>query len=243
MTRTEKQAQWTRAIVRVGDGRGFILEATKKLGPYEDKPGFLNYRIVVTTAHCLPFIPPCQVVTNISERTYRKILGPLDTRKCKVWAECLFVDPIGDFAVLGSPDDKILHEQAENYQALMGQVGHEGYQRDSPDPVPALRMGGVPSRKSLVWVLSLDRKWVQLSAKGTVLMDSDRHLRAGMSGSPILNNHGKVWGVLCLKAAGPQDFSRLSVPSSFKDTSGPNPDLKSYLPRWLLKDLKRREKL
>jgi hypothetical protein len=34
----------------------------------------------------------------------------------RAWAECSFVDPIADIAVLGSPDD--LH--ADDYKALMG---------------------------------------------------------------------------------------------------------------------------
>ena len=36
-----------------------------------------------------------------------------------VWAECLFADPIADIAVLDSPDNQELFEQAEAYEALV----------------------------------------------------------------------------------------------------------------------------
>ena len=37
------------------------------------------------------------------ERTYPSLLGPLGDQ-CSVWAECVFVDPIADIAVLGQPE-------------------------------------------------------------------------------------------------------------------------------------------
>jgi len=38
------------------------------------------------------------------DRTYKRLLGTLDAKELTVWAECLFVDPIADLAVLGVPD-------------------------------------------------------------------------------------------------------------------------------------------
>lgn len=39
-----------------------------------------------------------------------------------VWVECLFVDPIGDIAVLGRPDEQELSEEADRYEELCNQV-------------------------------------------------------------------------------------------------------------------------
>lgn len=96
-----------RAIVRVGCGRGFVIERE-------------NQRLIVTAAHCLPTLPPCHPASNTEERTYRELVGPLGDEKPRVWAECLFVDLIGDLAVLASPDNQELCEEADAYEALVG---------------------------------------------------------------------------------------------------------------------------
>jgi hypothetical protein len=36
-----------------------------------------------------------------------------------VWAECVFVDAMADIAVLGSPDNQELSDQAEAYDQLV----------------------------------------------------------------------------------------------------------------------------
>ena len=80
------------SVVRVGDGRGFVVEL--KLGT-----------VVVAAAHCLPILPPAHSASYLEERTYQALLGPLGTQPT-VWAECRFVDPVADIAVLGPPDDR-----------------------------------------------------------------------------------------------------------------------------------------
>jgi hypothetical protein len=45
-------------------------------------------------------------------QTYGNLLGPLQA-ECTVWAECRFVDPIADIAVLGQPDSQDLYEESE----------------------------------------------------------------------------------------------------------------------------------
>ena len=54
-----------RSVVRVGDGRGFVVQ-----GPRYQK-------LVVTAGHCLPFFPPCHGASYLEERTYQRLLGPL----------------------------------------------------------------------------------------------------------------------------------------------------------------------
>jgi hypothetical protein len=81
------------ASLKVGDGRGFVVD-----------------RYIITAAHCLPRFPPCFSAS---------LLGPLD-RPSTVWAECAFVDPIADIAVLCSPDNQELSKEAEACEGLVG---------------------------------------------------------------------------------------------------------------------------
>jgi hypothetical protein len=55
------------------------------------------------------------------ELTYRALLGPLGGKRT-VWAECLFVDPTADIAVLGQPDNQALSGQADAYDSLLASM-------------------------------------------------------------------------------------------------------------------------
>ena len=94
-----------RAVVTVGEGRGFVIDT--------------DPRLVVTAAHCLPHLPPACSVMYLEEKTYKDLLAPLGNRKRTVWAECLFIDPVADIAVLGTPDDQALDEEAVAYDDLV----------------------------------------------------------------------------------------------------------------------------
>jgi putative ABC transport system substrate-binding protein len=54
----------TAAVIRVGDGRGFVVEGERE-------------RFVITAAHCLPHLPPCHPAAYEEELTYQALLGPL----------------------------------------------------------------------------------------------------------------------------------------------------------------------
>src|SRR5580700_2349124 len=95
-------SMFTNAVIKVGDGRGFVIEQristavlkSKLTGRIRLRP-FVERRLVVTAAHCLPHFPPCHGASLLEERTYGRLLGTLDApKRRKVWAECLFVDPI-----------------------------------------------------------------------------------------------------------------------------------------------------
>jgi hypothetical protein len=64
-----------RAIIQVGDARGFIVSA----GEYD--------RYVITAAHCLPHYPEPHLANSSSELAYGNILGPLGEQERTVWAE------------------------------------------------------------------------------------------------------------------------------------------------------------
>src|SRR4029077_8496507 len=77
-------------------------------------------RFVITAAHCLPHLPPSMTISGTEGRTYAKLLGPLGRKRTPIWAECCFVDPIADLAVLWSPDRRHLEKEARAYDALVG---------------------------------------------------------------------------------------------------------------------------
>jgi len=214
-----EQDDWRRAVVTVGGGRGFVVEIE------------LN-RYVVTAAHCLPQLPP-EAPAEIEDLMYAKLLGPLGAEPT-VWAECVFVDPVADLAVLGSPDNQELWEEAEAYAALV----------DNAVPLPIGRLtfvpqhftrpdgtviDGPPVAESAASLLSLDRRWFtcQVTSLGRALWikDAVEPIQGGMSGSPIVAPDGTAIGVACL-SAGPDNLPH--------HEGGPNPVLATRLPGWML---------
>ena len=81
----------TPGVITAGSGRGFVVEGAGE-------------RLVITAAHCLPFLPPAQSFFGPKERTYGPLLARLGDEP-RAWAVCRFIDPIADMAVLGSPDN------------------------------------------------------------------------------------------------------------------------------------------
>lgn len=86
----------TDAIIQVGaGGRGFLMETGRS-------------PLVITAAQCLPHLPPSPG-RHISSYGYANLLGPLGAAPT-IWAECLFVDPIADVAVLCEPGSERIDE-------------------------------------------------------------------------------------------------------------------------------------
>jgi hypothetical protein len=101
-------------------------------------------RYVITAAHCLPRMPVLHGEPGWDgwDTTYQKLLAPLDGEPA-VWADCVFVDPVGDIAVLGPPDNQAFYEQDDAYCELVEAV--------MPLKIAALGKEG--------WLLSLDGVW------------------------------------------------------------------------------------
>jgi hypothetical protein len=101
-----------KSVLRVGDNRGFVTEHNQT-------------RLIITAAHCLPTdddgylkLPPAMPAMYLNERIYQNLLGPLGAEPM-VWCECLFVNPVADVAILGSPDGLELYDQAMAFEALV----------------------------------------------------------------------------------------------------------------------------
>lgn len=188
------KAHWSKAVIKVNEkagGRGFVIEV--------DDDFFGPTRYVLTAAHCLPELPPA--VGGLSythERTYGNLLGPLG-EKATVWAECLFVDPVADIAVLGQPDNQILSEEADAYDDLMDKA--------VPLPMGSLSFAkGQREAEADVFVLSLRGDWFEIhvtSLGRTVWTASAEPIEAGMSGSPIVTQDGKAIGLVSSTAMSP----------------------------------------
>jgi hypothetical protein len=181
-------------VLRVGDGRGFVVPLKSD-------------RYIITAAHCLPKFPPRASISTTWERTYANLLAPLGKRR-SVWAECLFVDPVADIAVLGSPDTQELPDEAEAYDRLV----------EAMTPLQVSDIQGETSTAELLPLREGERLRCVVKAIGRgPLWIFEARTFGGMSGSPILAEDGSAIGVV----AG----------------TNQNPRLASHLPGWLLGDL------
>lgn len=216
-TKLRRLQEWTSAVVRVGDGCGFIVEA-------DGEP------LVVTAAHCLPHPPPAANFLPSHELLYPSLLGPRGGEPT-VTALCVFVDPVADLAVLVSPDSKEALEQAEAYSALVS-------------PMVPLKIGTLPlieaweveeKEASTAWLLALDGEWFRCKifglSRGMAITETERDIVPGMSGSPIISDDGHAIGV---------------VTTSSVETTGtggraemwePQPMLSRHLPVWLVDEM------
>ena len=222
-----------RAVIAVGSARGFVMETAARLGRHT-----VLSRIIVTAAHCLPYLPPALACAFAYERTYTALLGPLGDTKPSIMAECLFVDHVADIAVLGEPDVQAMSAIVKKEKDLFA---FETF----IDAAETLRLGNKltwvllkSGRTRRGWLLSLDGRWASCTVEsfrdGTLwITKATTGIVGGMSGSPILSDDGRAFGVLCtsasIKGEGPTD-------------SGPQPQLSAHLPGWLLQNLRRRQK-
>jgi hypothetical protein len=223
------------AVVRVGHGRGFVVESVGHFG--------MRGRYVVTAAHCLPKrsdgqrLPPPHGFSRTEERTYKNLLAPLGKRP-SVWCECLFLDPIADIAVLGSPDNQELSKQADAYEALVEAATSLTVAEPPSQPISQevaqladmeKRFGQTRKvqrarRECPAFLLSLTKQWFACTVRHDpngmlVVFNAVQEIAGGMSGSPIIAEDGTAIGIVCL------------------GSESPNPRLMGNLPGWFLRIL------
>jgi hypothetical protein len=168
--RTEKN--WSDAIIAVGKGYGFVVQ-----GAYD--------RFVISAAHCLPELPPCNVGQHDKESLYPALLGPPGGPQT-VAAACYYAEPISDVAVLGAPNGIEAPDEFDQFLRLT----------DAATPLwiaepPLARLG---------WLPSSDGGWssyVVRSAWGQLLIVGLDEILLEMSGAPIISDDGMAIGVLC----------------------------------------------
>lgn len=208
-------------VVKVGRGRGFIIEQrihvpALRTSKTSYSSHVVNKKLIVTASHCLPHLPlALGAVSNTYERTYKNLVGRLDGKKNHIWVECLFVDPVADIAVLGCPDGQELYKKDRAYNTLI----HDA---------TALPVGEARDGKG--WLLALDvPHWIPTKLHlitdgyGTSLRIGPT--KFGMSGSPILNDRSQAVGVVAMGT---------TINGVDNKESGPQPILTRNLPGWLL---------
>ena len=231
-----EQKMITNSVIKVGDGRGFVVE------------GVDGTRYVITAAHCLPNLPVPHGLSYTEERTYPKLLGRLGEEP-SAWAECVFVDPVADIAVLSEPDNQELGEQAEAYGALVEAVTPFTIAEPQGKPIAEEANRILPHLpRDIDWdtairkwvmhecparLLSLDNQWFPCTVQyfpdhALMIKNATLGIMGGMSGSPIIAEDGTAIGIVCL-AVGLDDRAT---------EGGPNPRLMNNLPGWLLKKLR-----
>ncbi|MFL5287947.1 MAG: serine protease [Rhodopila sp.] len=215
VTKPIAKQKWKHAIVTVGGGRGFIVE------------GKDDIRFIITAGHCLPQLPDSFPAAGTDERTYHRLIGRLDAEPT-ISAECIFVDPVSDVAVLAAPDSQEFSTEAEEYETLVTtcqeplQVGGFLFDQQRRKFSPAL-----PAASNTAWLMSLKGKWfscnISSRGRGLWITDATDAIRGGMSGSPIMAAGGAIGVVSVAEGKGLE--------------GGPNPELAVNLPVWIARTL------
>jgi hypothetical protein len=189
-----------RATILVGRGRGFVVEGA-------------DGRLVVTAAQCLPHVPPSIIDPILDQRTFGNVLAPLRS-ELRVSARCLFIDPIGDLAVLGPVEGEEMVAEVRAYETLVQSLA-------------ALQVGHVRGEEAALFA-ARDRCWFQCTAscsgRGPLFVRADAAaLSASMPGALIITEDGLAVGIV----------------ASAEDQGGGarQPALADHLPGWLVRDL------
>ena len=188
--------RFTEAILRVGDGRGFVAEIPSRNQKWLE-------RVVITAAHCLPTLPPAHVGAGLEDTTFFNLLGPLDG-ETNTAAECYFADPVADIALLGAPDNQELSEECDRYDTLVEDA--DTLALAPMDPTLPVRL------------CDLNRLWFgaklnpNVHHKVWVFRTARHEIEAGMSGSPIIQE-GKAIGVLSIGPYGPNPLLTHDLPA------------------------------
>ena len=174
MDAQQKAPTFPDSVLRVGEGRGFMLG--------DDDSGD---RFIITACHCLPHLPPAGP-TYIEERIYQSFVSRLGEDR-RVSVECLFADPVSDIAVLGQADPQSCAEEAIEYSRF-----DEGIQQP-------FRIGDASDEITHdidAWLVSLDGHLFRCKMRGACIHQAAEDIAGGMSGSPILGNDGRAIAVL-----------------------------------------------
>jgi hypothetical protein len=203
----------TGAVVRVGDGRGFVIAGKQS-------------RFVITARHCLGDFPVSPPGYDPESNTCSDLLGPLGMART-VPARCVFADSINDLAILGPPCRGPFPEGYRRFVELTERV--------LPFVIEAPKTECFPC-----FALSSEQHWFGARAQMDVSEDGSAvwifgplaAITAEMVGSPILAANGSAVGLLS---------SNLLSNFDLEDEGAPNPLLTAHFPAWFLTETRRHE--
>lgn len=203
----------TGAVVRVGDGRGFVVAGKQSC-------------FVVTARHCLGDFPVSPPFDNPETNTCSDLLGPLGAPRT-IPARCVFADAINDLALLGAPWRGLFPDGYRRFVELTERV--------LPFCIEAPRRECFPC-----FALSTEKHWFGARAQLDVTEDGSAvwifrpmaAITAEMVGSPILAANGSAVGLMS---------SNLLSNFDLEDEGAPNPLLTAHFPAWFLAEIRRHE--
>ena len=159
MNPLDLSVQLRRATIRVGGGRGFVIAHGEA-------------RLVLTAAHCLPRLP--EPVIDEYAGIYPNLLGRLDGKRRRIWAECRFVDPIADLAVFAVPDPFVFDVRSRAYERWTARRATLTFAAAGVEGAVVYTLGLNPTRL----IKGTLRLW-----EGRLLMQAtDGTIKPGMSG-------------------------------------------------------------
>ena len=149
--------------------------------------------LIITASHCLHFSSKgdmtCEdlfMLLALGDYFLNAVCGD----KGKLLVETLSFDPVSDVAVLGSPDNQSLPEDADAFDEFCERV----------QPVKLLRHIPKPRAEFRVWIRTHTNTWVAGQATYSCgrgfAYDTKIEIPYGTSGGPIVNDNGELVGVV-----------------------------------------------
>jgi hypothetical protein len=164
-----------------------IVAATLEIHTRERGKGLcvlIEGGLLLTAAHCTDF--DCKGRMALGYYSLHKLSS--GNRNLK--AVILAVEPVSDIAVLGSPDEQALPDEAAALEEFSYQVVPVRLQRTPPKTGVAFP----------IWIRTHKRAWVRgvgrYFGSRTFCYETRTKIDCGTSGGPILNNAGKLLGVV-----------------------------------------------
>jgi hypothetical protein len=197
--------------------KALVEQATVSLTPGRGRGSLVNGSLILTAAHCVPF--ECyDRETKLDELRRPIIIRNIPDGDKGILTKPFAAEPVEDVAVLGALDKQ---EDAEQFKAFC----------ERTTPLKLCDAEFPLFNKFPVHVFTHEGGWVaglaqQCQINGTALLvEFEKSIPGGTSGSPIINNDGVVVGII----------SWVSEPNSNGRCSGSAPRPMLTLPVWMVR--------
>jgi S1-C subfamily serine protease len=163
---------------------------------------------IVTAAHCIE----CTAAEGMLAAMGSGFHGKAQTAAGReLLLDVLAIEPVADIAILGSPDNQAIPDEAETFAEFIAATKPVPLYRGKWIPTDVHETCG-PGKYTLpALVYNLDRSWVKATAsvvqpgQPMLFLESERHIECGASGGPIVTPDGQLIGVV---SHGPKPTTR-----------------------------------